>query len=158
LEDEHAVREPATVEDTAAPSGDGACTLASALPAHQPDYFVERDGVRFAGTHLLLDLWGAAGLDDRSKIETALREASAAAGATLLHIHLHSFTDSGGISGVAVLAESHISIHTWPERDFAAIDIFMCGNCDPYRSVEVLKRNLKPRNVQLVEQRRGLGD
>ncbi len=95
------------------------------------DYFVERDGVRFAGIHLLIDLWGARNLDNEAVIRDALGQSSEACGATLLHIHLHQFIDSGGISGVAVLAESHISIHTWPERGFAAIDIFMCGKCDP---------------------------
>ena len=51
-----------------------------------------------------------------------------AAGATLLHIHLHHFTPNGGVSGVAVLAESHISIHSWPEYGYAALDVFMCGD------------------------------
>jgi S-adenosylmethionine decarboxylase proenzyme len=46
-------------------------------------------------------------------------------GATLLHIHLHHFEPNGGVSGVAVLAESHISIHSWPKRGYAALDIFM---------------------------------
>ena len=59
--------------------------------------------------------------------------------ATILHSHFHHFGPDGGVSGVVVLAESHISIHTWPERDFAAVDIFMCGACDPYRSLPVLK-------------------
>jgi len=61
-------------------------------------------------------------------MEATLREAVLQAGATLLHIHLHHFTPNGGISGVAVLAESHISVHTWPERNFAAFDVFMCGD------------------------------
>ena len=55
-----------------------------------------------------------------------------------------------------VLAESHISIHTWPERNFASIDIFMCGACDPYESVPALKEAFKPETFNLSEQRRGL--
>ena len=55
-----------------------------------------------------------------------------------------------------VLAESHISIHTWPERDFAAIDIFMCGSCNPYELLPVLKAAFRPKHVLLSEQRRGL--
>ena len=86
---------------------------------NQKDYFIERDGKRFAGTHLILDLWGASRLDEIDHIEEALREAVTEAGATLLHIHLHHFTPYGGVSGVAVLAESHISIHTWPEEGMA---------------------------------------
>ncbi len=83
--------------------------------------------------HLLVDLWGATNLCDPDHIDRALREAAEAAGATILHGHFHHFSPNGGVSGVLVLAESHISIHTWPERDFASIDIFMCGACDPYR-------------------------
>jgi len=78
-----------------------------------------------------------------------------ACGATLLHIHLHHFTPNGGISGVAVLAESHISIHSWPERKYAALDVFMCGNCQPSKSLAVLKEAFKPKNIYVNEQMRG---
>jgi S-adenosylmethionine decarboxylase len=122
------------------------------------DYFVERDGMRFAGMHLLVDLWGASGLDDPDAIDAALCAAARAAGATILHRHFHHFSPNGGVSGVVVLAESHISIHTWPERDFAAIDIFMCGACDPYLSVPVLTRAFAPTRVELDEKRRGRVD
>lgn len=120
------------------------------------DYFVEKDGLKFAGTHLLVDLWGARNLCDPQSIDRALRDAAEAAGATILHSHFHHFSPNGGVSGVVVLAESHISIHTWPERAFAAVDIFMCGACDPYRSLPVLKAAFRPDAVQLGEQRRGL--
>lgn len=120
------------------------------------DYYVERDGAHFAGIHLLIDMWGAAHLDDGKVIGEALVEAAKAAGASLLHIHLHAFTDSGGISGVALLAESHISIHTWPERGFAAIDIFMCGACDPRNALPVLEKIFRPQKICVTEQRRGL--
>jgi S-adenosylmethionine decarboxylase len=111
--------------------------------------------MKFAGTHLLADLWGACRLDDPVYINTALREAAQAAGATILHSHFHHFSPNGGVSGVVVLAESHISIHTWPEHGFAAVDIFMCGACDPYRSMPVLRRAFAPDRVDLDEQRRG---
>jgi len=122
----------------------------------QKDYFVEKDGVKFAGTHLLIDLWGASNLCDPDHINRALREAAEAAGATILHGHFHHFSPNGGVSGVLVLAESHISIHTWPERDFAAIDIFMCGACNPYHGVPALKAAFTPTSINLGEQRRGL--
>ena len=122
----------------------------------QKDYFVEKDGVKFAGTHLLVDLWGATNLADPDHIDRALRAAAAAAGATILHGHFHHFSPNGGVSGVLVLAESHISIHTWPERDFAAIDIFMCGACNPYHGIPALKEAFKPQSINLGEQRRGL--
>lgn len=122
----------------------------------QKDYFVVKDGVKFAGTHLLIDLWGATNLADPDLIDRALREAAEVAGATILHSHFHHFSPNGGVSGVVVLAESHISIHTWPERDFAAVDIFMCGACDPYKAIPLLKAAFKPNFVNLNEQRRGL--
>jgi S-adenosylmethionine decarboxylase len=104
------------------PSENQTMTTVSLEPAK--DYFVERDGQRFAGMHL--------------------------------HSHFHHFTPNGGVSGVVVLAESHISIHTWPERDFAALDVFMCGNCDPYKVIPFLKAAFKPDSVEVGEQRRGL--
>jgi S-adenosylmethionine decarboxylase len=122
----------------------------------EKDYFVQKDGMKFAGMHLLVDLWGASNLCDPEYIDRALREAAEAAGATILHGHFHHFSPNGGVSGVLVLAESHISIHTWPERDFAAIDIFMCGACDPYHSLPALRAAFEPASVDLGEQRRGL--
>jgi S-adenosylmethionine decarboxylase len=120
------------------------------------DFVVERDGVRFAGTHLIIDLWDARRLDDLGVAERALRDAAAAAGATLLHVHLHHFTQNGGISGVAVLAESHISIHTWPELGYAALDVFMCGDCDPNRALPVLRKAFAPGHIAVEEHRRGV--
>lgn len=122
------------------------------------DHFIERDGVRFAGTHLLVDFFGASRLDDLDHMEQALRCAVEAAGATLLHIHLHHFTPNGGISGVAVLAESHISVHTWPECDYAAFDIFMCGDARPELGAEVLRQAFQPRRQEILEQKRGVID
>ena len=119
------------------------------------DYFIERDGARYAGTHLIIDLWGAERLDDLEHIEETLRECVRAAGATLLHIHLHHFTPNCGVSGVAVLAESHISVHTWPEKGFAAFDVFMCGEAQPHKAVDVLKRAFGPERVNVGEHLRG---
>lgn len=129
----------------------------SAVPTTaQKDYFVERDGLRYAGTHLLVELWEATHLDDLALIDRTLREAVVACGATLLNLHLHHFTPNGGVSGVAVLAESHISIHTWPERSYAAVDIFMCGDANPYKAVPLLRDALCSGSVQISEQKRGL--
>lgn len=119
------------------------------------DHFTTRNEVEFAGTHIILDLWGASQLDDLSLMEATLRKAVEVANATLLHIHLHHFTPNGGISGVAVLAESHISVHTWPERDFAAFDVFMCGDAKPELTIPVLKDAFKPTNINVSEHLRG---
>jgi len=143
------------------PSENQTVTISTSGPAREnyvderKDYFVERDGMRFAGTHLLIDIWGAARLDSPEHIDESLRAAAIATGATILHSHFHHFTPNGGVSGVVVLAESHISIHTWPERDFAALDIFVCGDCDPYRAIPLIQAAFSPTRVDVDEQRRG---
>ena len=120
------------------------------------DHFITRNGLTFAGSHLIIDLWEAEGLDDRDRIEQALIDAVNASGATLLHIHLHTFTEGGGISGVAVLAESHISVHTWPERGYAAFDVFMCGHAEPRKALSVFKRAFNPGRIVIGEHKRGV--
>ena len=119
------------------------------------DHFIVRDGVEFAGTHVIIDLWDAKGIDELDRMEAAFRETVEVCGATLLHIHLHHFTPNDGISGVAVLAESHISVHTWPERNFAAFDVFMCGDSKPELAVAVLKKYFSPSSIDVNEMRRG---
>src|SRR5262245_54348837 len=121
------------------------------------DHFVVRNGVRCAGAHLIVDLYEADRLDDIDHIENTLRRCVAAAGATLLHIHLHHFEPNGGVSGVAVLAESHISIHSWPEASYAAIDIFMCGSANPDACIPVLREAFAARRVGVSELLRGQG-
>lgn len=149
---------PAATQSTAQSCAQS-CAQSAAQAVSVPessDHFVCRDGVVFAGTHLILDLWDAAPLDDLALMETVLRESVRVAGATLLHIHLHHFTENGGISGVAVLAESHISVHTWPERGFAAFDVFMCGDAEPARVIDVLRAAFSPSRLIVGEHRRGL--
>lgn len=105
------------------------------MSAHQPN-----------GTHLLADMAGIEPglLVDCAKIEHLLRKAATAAGAQVLHSHFHSFGSGLGVTGVVLLAESHISIHTWPENGFAAADIFMCGASQPHVALEVIEDALQP--------------
>ena len=119
------------------------------------DHFSFRDGEIFAGTHLLVDLWEAKDINCLERMETALKSCVDKCNATLLHIHLHQFSSSGGISGVAVLAESHISVHTWPEKNYAAFDVFMCGDSYPHRAIKVLCHYFRPGHHELIEKRRG---
>lgn len=129
---------------------------AQAAPQPQPyDHFIVKNGVRCAGAHLIVDLYDAKRLDDVEHIEAALRRCIEEAGATLLHINLHHFEPNGGVSGVAVLAESHISIHTWPEHGYAAVDVFMCGNAEPERCVPVLRDAFAPKQTVVEELLRG---
>jgi len=101
---------------------------------------------RPAGTHLLADFYGveAAQLVSCEAIDALLRSGAAAAGARILHSHFHSFGHAMGVTGVVLLAESHISIHTWPEFGFAAADIFMCGQAQPKLALEVIQNALGP--------------
>ena len=116
--------------------------------------FAVRNGVHCAGVHLIVDLHGAERLDDIELIEATLRRCVEAAQATLLHIHVHHFHPNG-VSGVAVLAESHISIHTWPDIGYAAFDVFMCGKASPDACIPVLRKAFKAKRVAVNEILRG---
>ena len=111
-----------------------------------------------SGIHLLADFHGVdpARLTCVDTIDRLLREGASAAGARILHSHFHSFGPAQGVTGVVLLAESHISIHTWPETGFAAADIFMCGNAQPEVAMRVIELALMPasRLIQRIE--RGL--
>lgn len=119
-------------------------------------YYSKCEQFDYAGTHLLLELWGAKNITSLEKVKKALIDSIAACGATLLKINLHRFSPNKGISGVAIIKESHLSIHTWPEFGYAAIDIFVCGEVNPYKAIPVLKKAFKPKKTQLLELKRGI--
>ena len=119
------------------------------------DHFIQHEGGVYAGRHLIIDIYTLHRLDDMKFIEQAMLEAVSASKATLLHIHLHHFTPNNGVSGVAVLAESHISVHTWPEAGYAAFDVFMCGDANPHAAVEVFKLVFRADKVKVSELIRG---
>ena len=108
-----------------------------------------------AGTHLILDFFGARNLDNVEYVHDVLVDASKAIGATILEVHTHQF-EPQGVTGVVLLAESHMSIHTWPEDSFVAIDIFVCGDLDPSKAIETLKAAFYPKDVQSFEIKRGI--
>jgi S-adenosylmethionine decarboxylase len=107
-----------------------------------------------SGAHLLADFYGVAPalLCDAAAIEHVLRQSAQAAGAEIVFAHFHSFGAGHGVTGVLLLAESHISIHTWPENSFAAADIFMCGKAEPQRALALMQQAWQPVacNVQLI--------
>ena len=109
------------------------------------------DNYKAEGTHLLADLSGVAPalLTSCARIDALLRTAAQAAGARILHSHFHAFGPGLGVTGVVLLAESHISIHTWPEQEFAAVDIFMCGAAQPQRALDVLRGALAPTHCRV---------
>lgn len=126
------------------------------LDSGRDDHFIRRDGKVYAGTHLIIEVVGGEGLDDEERIRQAFRDCVETCGATLLHIHTHRFSPQG-VSGVAVLAESHISVHTWPEIGYGAFDVFMCGDAEPWKAVEVLRRTFSADEVRVRELLRGEG-
>jgi len=106
------------------------------------------------GRHVIADFWGCRKLHI-DKVKQVLRKAVEKCGATLLHLKAHAF-DSQGVSAFALISESHISIHTWPEFEFVAIDIFTCGErVDPYKALEVLVDSFKPQAKHVLEVPRG---
>jgi S-adenosylmethionine decarboxylase len=113
---------------------------------------------RPTGQHLLADLHGIDPelLRSAADIDAMLRAAAVAAGATVLHSHFHSFGEGQGITGVVLLAESHISIHTWPEYGFAAADIFMCGASRPQLALEMIQQALQPASADIKAIERGV--
>lgn len=131
--------------------------IAPVLDRARPDHFSALDSGEFrAGRHLIIEVKHGIGLDDKARIERAFRDCVAATGTTLLHIHLHRFQPHG-VSGVAVLAESHITVHTWPELRYGAFDVFMCGDTDPWQTVDVLAQAFETREIEVKELSRGLG-
>jgi len=108
------------------------------------------------GRQLVIDAWGCGELDDEEKVKSFLEECVKACGATLLSTDTHRFSPQG-ISGIAVIAESHISIHTWPEYGYAAIDVFTCGkDVEPYSAIDVIKRFFSPERMTVNEVKRGI--
>lgn len=126
------------------------------LDEDRDDHFARRDDKVFAGTHLIIEVIGGSDLDCLQTIEGAFRDCIEACDATLLHIHLHRFSPQG-ISGVALLAESHISVHTWPEAGYGAFDIFLCGEANPWKAVDVLRAAFDAKDVKVKELLRGEG-
>ncbi len=120
------------------------------------DHFIHRDGKIYAGTHLIIEVCDGTGLDDEVKIQQAFKDCVEQCGATLLHIHTHKFSPQG-VSGVAVLAESHISVHTWPEIGYGAFDVFMCGDANPWAAVDVLSKAFNTQDIRTKEILRGEG-
>ncbi|MES9899752.1 MAG: adenosylmethionine decarboxylase [Sedimenticola sp.] len=90
------------------------------------------------GRHLIIECQGRHAHLSEQALETLLVTAAEAGGASVLKAHFHPFGTGQGITGVVLLAESHITVHTWPEHDYAAFDIFMCGDCRPLRAAEVI--------------------
>ena len=111
--------------------------------------------LKYAGIHLLAEFWYGKIIEDQKEIKRILIEAVKKAGNTPLKITIHKFQPQG-ITGIVLLAESHIAIHTWPENNYVAIDIYTCGDkASPKKALEYLKKEFQPKKVEIKEIKRG---
>jgi S-adenosylmethionine decarboxylase len=115
--------------------------------------------VQALGKHVILELHDC----DRKRLSNCeflretLLEACRRAGATILGNSFHVFSPYDGVSGVIIIAESHLSIHTWPEYCYAAVDIFACGDSlHPEKAVDFMVQELKAGNHSVTELKRGI--
>ncbi|MCD6383999.1 MAG: adenosylmethionine decarboxylase [Thermoplasmata archaeon] len=108
------------------------------------------------GTHIIAEMFDVQGDLNTVELENTLVEAAKRSGATILAHASHQF-DPQGVSAMVIIAESHLSIHTWPEYNYAAVDIFTCGDdVDPYKALDYLKEVLSPGKISVMEINRGL--
>jgi S-adenosylmethionine decarboxylase len=112
--------------------------------------------VKSVGRHLVLELWGCDNLNSASVVERALLDIVGALDLNLLSLSVHPFSPIG-VTGVAIVSESHVVIHTWPELGYAAVDVFTCGEQrNPEDAVPVLREHFAPERIQVMEMSRGL--
>jgi len=111
------------------------------------------------GRHVIVDYWNcdAGLLNDEAELTLILNKAAQAAGAKVMSTHSHRF-EHQGVTAVAILAESHISIHTWPGTSYAGVDVFTCGRCDPLLAHKVMKEALHSGRAEIMELVRGRAD
>jgi S-adenosylmethionine decarboxylase len=117
--------------------------------------FQDRLGSGFAGSHLIIDMFGARRLDDAGHIERTLRRCAELAGAVVVHVHLDAGTPSEGVSGFAVVGGGHLSIHTHPETGSAALDVYVRGAIASAPVVSVLEKAFSASRVVVREHTRG---
>ena len=109
------------------------------------------------GNHILVEFYHCDKevLNNVAYVEQLMNEASILSGATVVGSHFHTFNPHG-VSGVVIIAESHLSIHTWPEYGYAAVDIFTCGEAiDDEKAFQHLKKHFKANNTATIEMKRG---
>lgn len=111
---------------------------------------------KYAGIHLIAEFWGGKNIDNSKEIEKILIGATKAAGNTPLKIAIHKFLPQG-ITGIVLLAESHIALHSWPEINYLAIDIFTCGGeAKPEKALNYFKKRFNPKKIQVKRIKRGV--
>lgn len=117
--------------------------------------WASKEKQRYLGIHLILEFWGARDIEDPRLLERILRLTARKSGNTPIGFVHHKFNPHG-ITGVLLLAESHIAVHSWPEYQYLAVDIFTCGGRTfPERAMEYLVKKLKPKKIQKYLLKRG---
>lgn len=110
------------------------------------------------GRHIILEMWGCQNLDSVDIAEHALRDMVSALDVNLLDLKVYPFSPVG-VTGMAIVSESHLVIHTWPEYGYAAVDVFTCGAPrDPQEAVKVLRQHYQPERIGVMEINRGQVD
>lgn len=107
-----------------------------------------REDPTHIGTHLICDMWSTEIRENPKEVEKLLVKAAELAKATVLDVRSHKF-EPEGLTAIVVLAESHISLHSWPEYNYVAIDVFTCGKqMDPQVAIDYLAFMLKPKKIE----------
>lgn len=121
-----------------------------------PEYSVSATSGLFRGQHVFGELYGIRSdlLNNETLLNQLLREGIALAGATLINIQSHKFFPNG-VTSLALLAESHASIHTYPEFGSLFLDVFTCGTVDPTVVFDHIKKNLDPSDFKIETHKRG---
>ena len=110
---------------------------------------------KYSGIHLIAEFWHGKNIEDPKELKQILIGAVKQANNTPLNIAVHKFQPQG-ITGIVLLAESHLAIHTWPEFNYAAIDVYTCGGkANPEKALEYLKEKLQPKRVEVKKIKRG---
>ncbi len=109
------------------------------------------------GRHLIIELFAcdADRINTVDTVSAALREAAEVIGATIVSEAFHQYAPQG-VSGVLLIAESHMSVHTWPESGYVAVDIYTCGGLDPRPGARAMGKALAAEQCRLQETVRGL--
>jgi S-adenosylmethionine decarboxylase len=111
---------------------------------------------KYAGVHLLADFWSGKIIEDPQKLKKILIEAAKKSKNDPLEITIHKFNPQG-ITGVLLLAESHIALHSWPEINYIGVDIFTCGEkALPQKALEYLKKEFRPKKIEIKKIKRGV--
>lgn len=122
--------------------------------------FFNQDGKIHLGQHVLAEFFECDPniLNNIDKVEKYMVDAALECGATIVQKCFHMFNPHG-VSGVVIISESHLAIHTWPELGYAAVDLFTCGDkCDPKVAYEFLKKKFNSGNANFTELKRGMLD